>query len=154
MAKITVVIRPYKAPLLLPCINEWCAYVTVTPDDNNRTVFNKGNSKGLIASIPIGGHCAPSSTAGDNALWKKAQNMAKKNKASEAINRATPMFKPFCTAKVWLPKYVPSDITSRNQNDIEEIRDMKANVKQYSASLNPCIVKTPDVVNVNKDIQV
>ena len=38
------------------------AYVTVTPEDNNITVFNKGNSKGLIASIPIGGHFAPNST--------------------------------------------------------------------------------------------
>jgi len=33
-------------------------------------VFNKGNSKALIASIPNGGHCAPSSTVGDKALWK------------------------------------------------------------------------------------
>ena len=74
------------------------------PDDSKITVFNKGNSKGSMASIPIGGHCAPNSTVGDNALWKKVQKIAKKNKASETINKATPMFKPFCTAKVWLPK--------------------------------------------------
>jgi hypothetical protein len=27
-----------------------------TPDDSNITVFNNGNSKGLIDCIPIGGH--------------------------------------------------------------------------------------------------
>jgi len=31
-------------------------------------VFNKGNSKAFIASIPKGGHCAPNSTVGDKAL--------------------------------------------------------------------------------------
>ena len=31
-------------------------YFRQTPDDNNITVLSKGNSKGLIASIPIGGH--------------------------------------------------------------------------------------------------
>jgi hypothetical protein len=30
IASITVKTKPYKAPLLLPCISEWCAYVTVT----------------------------------------------------------------------------------------------------------------------------
>jgi hypothetical protein len=63
-------------------------------------VFNKGNSKGLIACIPIGGHCAPNSILGDNALWKKVQKIAKKNSASETINKATPIFIPLCTAKV------------------------------------------------------
>jgi hypothetical protein len=43
-------------------------YFRQTPDDNKRTVLSKGNSKGLIASIPIGGHWAPNSTVGDNAL--------------------------------------------------------------------------------------
>jgi len=56
-------------------------------------VFNKGNSKGLIDSIPKGGHLAPNSTVGDKALWKNDQNMAKKNKA-------TPILIPLCTAKV------------------------------------------------------
>jgi hypothetical protein len=39
-----------------------------TPDDSNIAVFNNWSSKGLIASIPIGGHWAPNSTVGDNAL--------------------------------------------------------------------------------------
>jgi hypothetical protein len=57
-------------------------------------VFNKGNSKGFIASIPIGGHWAPNSTVGDKALWKNAQNIARKNKASDTINKATPKLRP------------------------------------------------------------
>lgn len=76
----------------------------VTPDDNNITVFNNGNSKGFIASIPIGGQSAPSSIVGDKELWKKAQKIAKKNIASEIIKRSTPIFKPFCTASVWFPR--------------------------------------------------
>jgi hypothetical protein len=31
---------------------------------------------------------------GDKALWKNAQNTPKKNKPSEIINKATPMFNP------------------------------------------------------------
>jgi len=57
-------------------------------------VFSKGNSNGLTACIPLGGHWAPNSTVGDNALWKKAQNIPRKNKASDTINKATPMFIP------------------------------------------------------------
>jgi hypothetical protein len=63
-------------------------------------VFNNGNSKGFIESIPIGGHLAPSSIVGDKALWKKAQKIAKKNKASDTIKSPTPIFNPLCTAKV------------------------------------------------------
>jgi hypothetical protein len=57
-------------------------------------VLSKGNSKGFTAVIPRGGHWAPSSTVGDKALWKNAQNIPKKNKPSEIINKATPMFNP------------------------------------------------------------
>jgi hypothetical protein len=39
-----------------------------TPDDKSITVFNNGNSKGLIDSIPIGGHIPPNSTVGERAL--------------------------------------------------------------------------------------
>jgi hypothetical protein len=92
-------------------------------------VLSKGNSKGFIASIPIGGHWAPNSTVGDKALWKKAQKIAKKNNASDIINIATPIFNPFCTANVWLPKYVPSLITSRHQKAIEETTATKAAAK-------------------------
>ena len=74
----------------------------------------------------MGGHWAPISTLGDKALWKKVQKIAKKNKASDSINSATPIFKPLCTAKVWLPKYVPSDIISLNHRLIEYITEVKA----------------------------
>ena len=60
--------------------------------------------KGLIVSMPNGGHWAPSSTVGDNALWKKAQKIAKKNNASDTINKATPKLRPRWTELVWLPK--------------------------------------------------
>jgi hypothetical protein len=68
IASIIVYTKPYKAPLLSPCIKQWWLYVTVTPEDNKITVFNKGSSKGLIESIPKGGHLAPNSTVGDKAL--------------------------------------------------------------------------------------
>jgi hypothetical protein len=37
---------------------------------------------------------------GDNALWKNVQKIAKKKRASETINKATPILIPLCTAKV------------------------------------------------------
>ena len=77
-------------------------------------MFNKGNSKGFTGSIPIGGHWAPNSTVGVKALWKNAQNIATKKQASDTINNITPKFNPFCTAKVWFPKKVPSEIISLN----------------------------------------
>ena len=117
-------------------------------------MFNNGNSKGLIASIPIGGHWAPNSTVGDKELWKKAQKIARKNIASDIIKRATPIFKPFCTASVWFPKYVPSLITSRHQKDIDNIRETKAKIKKIDTLLNVCIVNTPLHVKVNKDTHV
>jgi hypothetical protein len=40
----------------------------VAPLDKSITVLRRGNSKGFIGSIPIGGHCAPNSTVGVNAL--------------------------------------------------------------------------------------
>jgi hypothetical protein len=125
-------------------------HIKLLPDDNNITVLSKGNSKGLIASIPIGGHWAPNSTVGDKALWKNAQNIAKKNNASETINKATPIFNPLWTANVWLPKKVPSLITSRHQKDIEETSNTKADKQKYPAWLKACIADTPLVVKVNK----
>ena len=97
------------------------------------TVFNNGNSKGSIASIPIGGHIAPNSIAGERALWKNVQKIAKKNKASLTINKPTPKFNPLCTARVWLPIYVPSAIISLNQNDIDNTKDVRLKNKLFSA---------------------
>lgn len=154
IAKNTVATNPYNVPPRLPCINEWWAYVTVTPDDSNRIVLSKGSSKGFIASIPIGGHWAPNSTVGDNALWKKAQNIAKKNNASDTINKATPMFNPLCTANVWLPKYVPSLITSRHQNDMDKIRETSESVNILPAKWKAWKVETALVVKVSSETDV
>ena len=142
---------PYKAPLLLPCIKLWCEYVIVTPEDNKITVFNNGNSKGFTELIPSGGHLAPNSIVGDSELWKKAQNIAKKNNASDIINKATPILIPFCTANVWLPKYVPSDIISLNHKDIENITAINAKIKLYRAKPKLWKDSTPVNVKVIKD---
>lgn len=69
-AKNTVSRIPNNTPFRLPWINEWCAYVTVAPDESKIIVFNKGISNGFNGSIPAGGQCAPNSTVGASALWK------------------------------------------------------------------------------------
>jgi ABC-type cobalt transport system substrate-binding protein len=51
--------------------------------------------------------------------------MAKKNNASDTIKRITPKFNPFCTAKVWSPKKVPSEIISLNHKDIDQTSKIK-----------------------------
>ena len=84
-------------------------------------------------------------------LWKNAQNIAKKNSASDTINKATPILRPFCTANVWFPKYVPSDITSLNHNDIDNIKANKAKVKLLIAKLKFWNANTALKVDVNKD---
>lgn len=124
------------------------------PDANNITVLSKGNSNGLTDSTPLGGHWAPISTEGDRALWKNVQNMAKKKSASLTINKAIPMFKPLCTADVWLPKYVASQVTSLNQKHMDAISKIRAKKKKSCEDPTPCIVETPDVVRVSKEADV
>ena len=153
-AKIVVITNPYKAPILLPFIIQWWAKVTVIPEHNNNIVLYKGNSNGLIGSIPLGDQRAPNSNIGDIEPWKKVQKIAKKNKASLTINKPTPIFKPLCTAKVWLPWYVASHITSLNQKDIELTNVMSAIYKKFCPLTKPCIVKTPEVVSVKSEILV
>ncbi|GAA4910348.1 hypothetical protein GCM10023405_35530 [Streptomonospora salina] len=88
-------------------------------------MLSNGSSKGFTGSIPIGGHTAPNSTVGLKALWKNAQKIARKNKASDTIKSITPRFNPFCTASVWSPKKVLSLTISRNQNAIVETTNIK-----------------------------
>lgn len=121
------------------------------PEDNNITVLSKGSSNGLIESIPLGGHWAPISTGGDRALWKNVQKIAKKNNASLTMNKPIPIFKPLCTAKVWLPRYVPSLVTSLNQNDMDERSKIKAIDHKSCDEEKPCIVDTAVVVRANKE---
>jgi hypothetical protein len=153
-AKKTVITKAYNPAFLSPLINEWCEYVTVTPDDRSIIVFNKGNSKGFIDSIPKGGHFAPNSIVGDNALWKKAQKIAKKNNTSDIINNATPMFKPLCTANVWLPRYVPSEIISLNHKAIEYATPTRVNNKILLLWKNKWNVKAAENVIFNNDMLV
>jgi len=99
--------------------------VTVTPEDNKITVFNKGNAQGLIVWIPNGGHTAPIQIDGETLEWKKAQKKLKKNMISETINKTKPIRNPFCTAKVWRPSNVASIIISQNQLMIEKKKKKK-----------------------------
>lgn len=117
-------------------------------------MLNKGNSKGFTDSIPWGGQWAPTSTAGDKALWKNVQNMARKKSASLTINKATPILRPLCTARVWLPKYVASLIISLNHKHIDHTNDISARYNMFCVELKPCIVKTPEVVSVNRETHV
>ena len=128
-ASTIVMIIPSKVPFRLPWINEWCAYVTVAPLDSRMIVFNNGISKGFRGSIPAGGQCAPSSTVGASALWKYAQKIEMKKNTSLTINRATPKFRPFCTANVWFPKNDPSATTSRNHRIIANNVDRNPKIK-------------------------
>jgi len=82
---------------------------------------------------------------------KMLKILLKKNSASDTINKATPIFNPFCTANVWLPKYVPSEITSLNHNDIDNIKANKAKVKLLIARLKFWNANTALKVKVNKD---
>ena len=50
-----------------PATIAWWAQVTVTPEVNKITVFNKGTSHGEKVSIPAGGQIQPISTLGANA---------------------------------------------------------------------------------------
>lgn len=97
-----------------PSIRLWCAHVTVTPEANKIAVFNKGTWKGLKGIIPVGGHVAPNSIAGERLLWKKAQKNETKKNTSETINRIIPHRKPIVTGYEWRPWKVPSREISRH----------------------------------------
>ena len=89
-ANIIVNTKPYNDPLLFPCIKEWWAYVTVTPDDNKITVLANGKCHGFKTSMPFGGQTQPIPTAGDVLTWKNVQKNEKKNITSDEMNRIIP----------------------------------------------------------------
>jgi hypothetical protein len=64
IARMIVQNKPDIVPFLSPAIIEWCAQVSVEPEDSKIIVLSKGTSKGLRETIPLGGHIAPSSTVG------------------------------------------------------------------------------------------
>lgn len=140
-ANTTVMIIPNSVPRRLPSINEWCAYVTLAPDERSRIVFNKGISNGFSGSIPAGGQALPNSTVGAKAEWKYAQKIEMKKKISLIMNSATPRLRPFCTANVWFPSNVPSATTSRNHRIIE-----------LRVVMNPIATRTPPLAKPLKYI--
>jgi len=75
----------------------------VAPEDKRIVVFSIGTSKGLIASIPTGGHTLPTSMLGLSEAWKNAQKKARKKKTSEQIKRTIPMRIPLSTLRVCFP---------------------------------------------------
>ena len=64
-----------------------------------------------------------------------------KKNTSLIMNNATPRLRPFCTAKVWFPRRVPSATTSRNQRIIE-----------LNVVRNPMITRNPPLANPLKYI--
>src|SRR5579884_1051485 len=84
--------RPSFSPCRSPWISEWCAQVTVVPEHRRIRVLSSGKPHGFITSTPLGGHCPPTASTADGkiALSKKAQNQARKNITSEAMNRIMP----------------------------------------------------------------
>ena len=75
----------------------------VAPEDNRMVVFSMGTSKGLMASIPTGGHTLPTSMFGLRDAWKNAQKKARKKKTSELIKRIIPRRIPLSTFRVCFP---------------------------------------------------
>jgi hypothetical protein len=47
-ANTTVIIIPRSVPRRLPSINEWCAYVTLAPDESSKIVLSNG-----ISNVPL-----------------------------------------------------------------------------------------------------
>jgi hypothetical protein len=64
--------------------------VIVAPEQSKIKVLTNGTSKGLKASIPLGGQMLPISTVGEILAAKNAQKKAKKNITSETINKIIP----------------------------------------------------------------
>ena len=78
---------------------------TVTPEDNNITVFHMGSPTGLIACSPKGGHSHPNWKDIDIDEWKKVQKKEKKKHISDIMNKKKPHLKLFSTETVLLRKY-------------------------------------------------
>lgn len=62
----------------------------VEPDNSKISVFNKGTSRALNTSTPLGGQIFPISIVGAKLAAKKAQKKAKKNMTSETMNKIMP----------------------------------------------------------------
>lgn len=143
IAKTTVKNKAKIPSVRLLLTIEWCAQVTVQPDNKRIKVFKNGISHGSKTATPFGGQIEPISTAGAKLLWKKAQKNAKKNKISDIMNKITPYLNPCWTIPVWCPSKVDSLITSRHQTNIVVSNSKKLKLKTKEPCLNACIYKTP-----------
>lgn len=112
--KITVIRSPCFVCVWLFSIKLWWAHVTETPEERRMMVFNKGIWKGLNAEIFFGGHSIPTSIAGANLEWKKAQKKEMKKRTSEVINKIIPSRMLVSTSKGWCPWREASRDTSRH----------------------------------------
>ena len=74
----TVIANLWIACVWLDSMIAWWAQVTVAPEARRIAVLRRGIWKGLKVWIPAGGQQLPTSTLGDNLLWKKAQKKEKK----------------------------------------------------------------------------
>ncbi len=84
--------RPLISPSRSPWMRAWCAQVTVVPEQSRIRVLSRGRPNGSITAMPLGGQTPPteSTAGGKRAALKKAQNQARKNITSEAMNRIMP----------------------------------------------------------------
>lgn len=131
----------------LPFSISWWAQVTLTPEDNNKTVFKSGILMGLKDIIIKGGHSWPSSMVGEILLWKNAQKKDIKNSTSEIIKRTIPILRPFMTASGCMPCHDLSRWTSRHQEkattNVKEKENK--NVIKDTEFINKINLKTKDI---------
>lgn len=110
--------------------------------------------RGFSGSIPCGGQDIPNSTVGAKAEWKYLQKIEIKKKISLTMKRATPRFKPFCTANVWLPSSVPSATTSRNHKIIALTVATNPKATNIPPLAKPLKYIAAEIVKVNSENEV
>jgi len=110
-----------------PISIEWCVHVTEIPEETNKIVFKNGIPFGSNDKIPTGGQVLPNSTAGDSAKCKYPQNIPKKKKHSEKINKIIPILNPVITSILCHPSKHPSRWTSCPHKKEENNNNNKEN---------------------------
>jgi len=125
----------------------WWAQVTLTPEDNKRTVFSNGILIGLKEITIKGGQSWPNSIVGEILLWKNAQKKDIKNRTSETIKRTIPIFNPFITASGCIPCQDLSRCTSRHHEKatINVTEKDNANVNKDTAFISKTNLNTKDM---------
>jgi len=141
-----VIVRAFQDSVPLPSRRLWWDQVREAPEDRRMAVFSKGTPQGCIGLIPVGGHVIPISGVGESALWKKAQKNEKKNIISDMINKMKPIFSPWVTIEVCMPKKVASRIISRHQR--VNINKVSNNPKAVVVNLSPWNQQTSPVVMI------